>query len=1163
MMNREAGQEVTRRRVLVVDDDEMSRTVMRHVFSLRDFEIEEACDGVQAEEMVERNGYHLVIVDLRLPRLSGLDLIERIRHKQPDLPIIIVSGEGGLDEAIEAIRHDVFFYFKKPIVNLDEFFHVVESALERERLIGENRAFQEELRDLNLQLQERVEDQTREIAGIKDRVAQLFQVSPSILAARDIDEKLDLAVKALVKGRFFQRAMILLETYPNQATQMGWASASDEEAVPKKGLKARYKEMKALLREDIRRGGSYVVDRREGDVAGDPSDSTSVFVPLRGQDGRMIGIARLEEPVGAEAPAEEVLHLLELFMAQLALSIEEVNLERELEESEAEYRALVDNVSDLIFRLDEQGNFTFVSRRSLENLGYEWRELAGRSFYELVPEERRESARKALERLQAQPGGMQDVAMRHKDGRELIMAVTANPLIEMGQTVGILAIARDVTEKRRLEGQVQESEERYRALTESANDAIFVIDPDTYRFLEVNRRATELLGYSREELLLMTSLDLRRPEHVARAIERIEATKASGKGRFEDAPLRRKDGREIFVDISATVLEIGGRKIYQSIVRDISEQKAAEEALRESEERFRTITSTAKDAIIMLDNDGEISYWNPAAEEIFGYTSQEAIGKELHLFLAPQRYHEAYRQGFTGFKGTGQGAAVGTTLELEAVRKNGTEFSIELSLSSIQVKGDWHAVGIARDITERKRTQETLSQRVMELQILSEISDALQSAVDVDTVLGIILAGVTAGEALGFNRAFILLYDEEEATLRGEAGIGPTSADEAGRIWSQLSGGGLSLTQLIQNYATEFPSNRQQMADYARRLSVPVGEETGVFYRAVFLREATIIPNIQESPLVPSEFRKYYNARSFAVVPMISRDVVLGVLLVDNFITNKPITDDDLRRLRVFANSAALAIERARLRVSLEDKLEELTAANRELKESRDKLVRTERLSAVGEVAASVAHEIRNPLTAIGGFARSVLSSLAADDRNRSRLEIVVDEVRRLEGILTEVLQFARPTMPRFEATDLNGVILQTFDMMSEEIDQEVVAVEKNLDAMLPAIWADPDQIRQVLLNIFRNAVHAMPERGVLEVQTVANDEVAQVRVRDTGVGIPKVNLEKLFNAFFTTKSAGSGLGLTVSQQIVRNHGGTIDVESEVGKGSVFTVSLPLHKKGA
>jgi len=1030
----ELGQKKEMRRVLVVDDDAASRTIMRHVLSMRDFQIDEARDGLEASEMVAQDHYQLVIVDLRLPRLSGLDLIERIRRKRPDLPIIIVSGGGGLDEAIEAIRHDVYFYFKKPIVNLDEFFHVVESALERERLIRENRAFQEELRDLNLRLQEKVAEQTREIAEMRDRLSELFQVSPSILAARDINEKLEIAAKALVSGHFFRRAMILLESYPNQPVHSGWAAAEATDTGRMQEFTARYQEMKSLLNEENRRGGSYLVRGEKSGTTADLSDLDFVLVPLRGQDGRIIGLARLEESMGTSLLGDEVLHLLELFMAQLALSIEEVSLEQELEKSEAEYRTLVDNVSDLIFRLDLQGNLTFVSRRSLENLGFEWNELVGRPFVSLVPENSRQSAHNVVARMQGEVRASHDFVVRHKDGRELVMAITANQLIEMGQPAGILGIARDVTEKRRLEAQVRESEERYRALTENANDAIFVLDPETYHFLEVNRRAVELTGYSREELLHMTALDLRRPEHVVQAVERIEAIKVAGTGRFEDAPLRCKNGRQVLVDISATIVDIGDRKIYQSILRDITQQKRTEEALR---------------------------------------------------------------------------------------------------------------------------------QRLMELQIFSEISDALQSAIDVKSVLAIILAGVTAGQGLGFNRAFTLLYNEEEAMLRGEAGVGPTSADEAGRIWTDLSAKGFSLADLIHSYQTEFPAHGEQMADFARRLSMRIREEAGVFYRAVLLREAAIIENADQSPLVPKEFRRQYSAQSFAVVPMVSRDTVLGVLLVDNFITKRPISNEDLDRLHVFANSAALAIERSRLLASLEAKLRELMVANRELKENRDKLVQTERLSAIGEVAASVAHEIRNPLTAIGGFARSVLDSLSADDRNRPRLQIVVDEVRRLEGILTEILQFTRPTMPRFEEVDLNGIILQTFSMMSEEIDPELIAVHKDLDPNLPPVWADPGQIRQVLLNVFRNAIHAMPEGGQLHVQTMTRDELVQVRIADTGVGIPKTNIEKLFNAFFTTKSTGSGLGLTVSLQIIRNHGGVISVDSEEGRGSIFTVTLPMVQKGA
>ncbi|MFH1010273.1 MAG: PAS domain S-box protein [bacterium] len=1034
MAVREVQRQENARRVLVVDDDTASRTILRHVLSLRDFQTDEARDGLEASEMIAGHDYHLVIVDLRLPRLSGLALIERVRQMRPDLPIIIVSGGGGLDEAIEAIRHDVFFYFKKPIVNLDEFFHVIESALERERLLRENRAYQEELHNLNLRLQEKVAEQTREIAEMRDRLAELFQVSPSILAARDFHEKLDIAAKTLVSSRFFQRALIMLESFSNPPSQGAYAAAGSEQAIPESELETQYQGMKGLLREEYRRGGSYLVFSDMAAEKGEVSDSAFVLVPLRGQDGRIIGIARLGGFAGASPPGEEVLHLLELFMAQLALSIEEVSLERELEESEAQYRTLVDNVSDLILRLDLQGNFTFVSRRSFENLGYAWNELVGKSFLDLVPENKRELAYGALERLKESSGTIQDFTVRHRDGRELVLAITANHLVELGQPIGILGIARDVTEKRRLEVQVRESEERYRALTENANDAIFILDPETYRFLEVNQRAAELTGYSREELLSMTAMDLRHPEHAAQAIERIETTKTAGAGRFEDAPLRCKDGHEIVVDIAATVLDIGGRKIYQSIVRDITQQKRTEEALR---------------------------------------------------------------------------------------------------------------------------------RRLMELQIFSEISDALQSSIDIKNVLGIILAGVTAGQALGFNRAFIFLHDEEEGILRGEAGVGPTSADEAGRIWSELSAKGFSLADLIQSYQTEFLIRRQQMSDYARSLSMRVTADAGVFYRAVTQGDASIVENATQSSLVPREFRNQYAVSSFAVVPMISRDTTLGVLLVDNFITNRPITNDDLRRLRVFANSAALAIERSRLLASLEVRLRELTAANRELKESRDKLVQTERLSAIGEVAASVAHEIRNPLAAIGGFARSVLNSLAPEDSNRTRLHIIVDEVRRLEGILTEILQFTRPTMPRFEEADLNGIILQTFSMMSEEIDKELITVQRELNPNLPAVWTDPDQIRQVLLNIFRNAIHAMPKGGILHVQTRAKDDVAQVQIRDTGVGVPRADLDKLFNAFFTTKSTGSGLGLTVSLQIVRNHGGTITVESKERAGSVFTISLPVHRKGA
>ena len=174
--------------------------------------------------------------------------------------------------------------------------------------------------------------------------------------------------------------------------------------------------------------------------------------------------------------------------------------------------------------------------------------------------------------------------------------------------------------------------------------------------------------------------------------------------------------------ISSPVKDVDGRVIAAiEIVEDITKQRKILEELQEKMETFHTITNTAKDAIIMVDDKGCIIYWNPAAEHIFGYSADEVIGKELHLLIAPKKYRKAYQEGFKNFKGSGKGKIIGKTIELDAVRKNGEEFPIELSLSAIQVKGRWHAVGIARDITRRKKISDELKKYQENLEeILSE-----------------------------------------------------------------------------------------------------------------------------------------------------------------------------------------------------------------------------------------------------------------------------------------------------------------------------------------------------------------------------------------------------------------------------------------------------------
>ena len=171
-------------------------------------------------------------------------------------------------------------------------------------------------------------------------------------------------------------------------------------------------------------------------------------------------------------------------------------------------------------------------------------------------------------------------------------------------------------------------------------------------------------------------------------------------------------------------------------VRELEEALALrtkiEAELKESEERFKCLAGSAQDAIVMIDDEGNVCYWNIAAEKMFGYSLQEITGKEMHTVLAPQQYHEAYRKGLTHFRETGEGLAVGKTIELYALRRDGTEFPVELSLSTVLMHGKWHAIGIIRDITERKSVEQALKQKTEELEQFFNVNLDLLCIADAD-----------------------------------------------------------------------------------------------------------------------------------------------------------------------------------------------------------------------------------------------------------------------------------------------------------------------------------------------------------------------------------------------------------------------------------------------
>ncbi|HZE22050.1 MAG TPA: ATP-binding protein, partial [Desulfobaccales bacterium] len=228
-----------------------------------------------------------------------------------------------------------------------------------------------------------------------------------------------------------------------------------------------------------------------------------------------------------------------------------------------------------------------------------------------------------------------------------------------------------------------------------------------------------------------------------------------------------------------------------------------------------------------------------------------------------------------------------------------------------------------------------------------------------------------------------------------------------------------------------------------------------------------------------------------------------------------------------------------------------------ELLESQERLLRSERFAAVGEAAAYVSHEIKNPLMVIGGLAGQVGRHFRDDPAVQEKLEIIQKEARRLEAFLGELRDFLRPVQPHRQEVDVNQVIHEVKTLMADAVQEKGVRLVERLDPHLPPIEADPSQLEQVLLNLVKNALEATDQKDKIRLTSGVEDAQVWFAVQDTGKGMPEEVLEKIFHPFYTTKDKGTGLGLAVINKIVNDHHGTITVDSVAGSGSTFTVRLP------
>ncbi|MDI6739452.1 MAG: ATP-binding protein [Candidatus Edwardsbacteria bacterium] len=452
---------------------------------------------------------------------------------------------------------------------------------------------------------------------------------------------------------------------------------------------------------------------------------------------------------------------------------------------------------------------------------------------------------------------------------------------------------------------------------------------------------------------------------------------------------------------------------------------------------------------------------------------------------------------------------------------------------------------------ELAEINQALKQKIRSLSTLDHVSKALQSTLDQHQIFHIILTGITAAEILSLNRAFLFLVDGEKKTLEGAMGVGPPDPEEAGRIWGELEQSQRTFIDLALVPHAEIRGN-DHVNKLVGRMRLPLDSRDNILTRAVLEKKSFLVADAGGDPATAG-IGAHFSVNAFAVTPLVADDEALGLLMADNAITGLPVTEADLVLMGIFAGQAAAAIKNARLYARLQDKI-------RELAESQEQLLKAERMAAIGEVAATLAHEIRTPLVSIGGFLNSMISQQHSGHPHKKEFAIVQAEIERLEHVLSDTLEMARFRDPALARADIAGIIVNCLQLLAPECEAKGIRAALDIEPGLPAVWLDMRQFPQALLNILKNAIHAMPGGGAITITgKLARGRDLELTIADTGVGIPEPAIQHIFEQRYTTKKHGLGIGLAVSKKIVEGHRGTIRAFSREQQGTTFVINIPVR----
>jgi len=745
-------------------------------------------------------------------------------------------------------------------------------------------------------------------------------------------------------------------------------------------------------------------------------------------------------------------------------------------------------------------------------------------------------------------------------------------------------------EQKEAQQNLQEVTRRLEKIAEMGDDGIIVFDED-YQIGFANTVASELTGYSKEKFL---GMDFRRllSERDIGYLDQMHSEVGADESKrvcIEMDILTRKGvKRNAEVCITIAKKEKGGVQTY-AYLRDITERKRMEREIRDATKRFEKIAEMGEDGIIVFDEDSRIEFANQMASEIVGLPKDQVLGREFFSLIG-KRDEEFLEEMVMRGEGMGEKVCTEMALHISPGQVKETEVCIAPTRSD---DGRIKTYAYIRDITERKRFEKELKESEEKFRNLFErvrhglfISAKEGHFLDCNQAMWGLLGYqykeeflkinivkdlyvnpedrktfMERVEKLGFIKDFEVEFKkkngeritvlltatakrDEKGTIIGYEGLNIDISDRK-KMEKELKEANDFLMNLIES-SVDGIIVTEMKGDI---LIFNKGAEDLLGYKAEEVVGKMNIRSIYQPGVAKEVMEKLRNPDFGGIgkltsFPIFHRrkdgELIEGVLSASIIYDEK---GNEIASVGIFKD------------------LRERLKMERELREIQQALLQSEKLAAMGRLTSQIAHELNNPIYGIMNTLELLKTEIPTESKRRRILELSLSETQRLAEMLRNMLSFSKPEEEKRRSIKIDELIEGILLVMEKQMKESNIQVEVFFDPDIPEIMASTNQMRQVMLNIFKNAKEAMPKGGGLFVRASKEDNRVLIHIQDTGMGIPEEIKDKIFEAFFTTKQKvkGVGLGLSVCYGIIKDHGGEIKVESEEGKGTTFTISLPIE----